>query len=584
MKELRHLNKYFLKYKYRLLLGVVITVFSKVLAVKVPQFIRQSLNSVDAYRTGSITDIQIVKDDLLQNIIWIFGLAFASGGFTFLMRQTIIVMSRLIEFDLKNEIYQHYQRLSISFYKENRTGDLMNRITEDVNKVRMYLGPAIMYSMNMLVLFSVTIYKMFQIDKTLTIYTLLPLPILSVAIFVLSRIINKRSRIVQEYLSKITAFTQEMFSGMSVLKANALEGIIQDEFSKLANENKQKNINLYQTQALFFPLMILLIGISNILVIYIGGIRYIEGSIPLGVIAEFILYVNMLTWPVAVLGWVTAMVQQAEASQKRINAFLNEKPSIINYTEKHKVLKGSIQFKNVSLTYKDTNITALKDVSFTIAQGKTVAIIGKTGSGKSTILALLTRLYDISSGQIIIDGIPLKEINLTDLRKSIGVVPQDIFLFSDSIENNLKIGNETATDEELIDVCKNVAFHESILKFKKGYKTVLGERGVTLSGGQKQRLAIARALLKNPIIFILDDSLSAVDTQTESIILNRLKKARLESTNIIISHRVSTVQHADKILVLEDGTITEQGTHNELIEKSGYYQELYKKQLLEKEN
>ena len=584
MKELRHLNKYFLKYKYRLLLGVVITVFSKVLAVKVPQFIRQSLNSVDAYRTGSITDIQIVKDDLLQNIIWIFGLAFASGGFTFLMRQTIIVMSRLIEFDLKNEIYQHYQRLSISFYKENRTGDLMNRITEDVNKVRMYLGPAIMYSMNMLVLFSVTIYKMFQIDKTLTIYTLLPLPILSVAIFVLSRIINKRSRIVQEYLSKITAFTQEMFSGMSVLKANALEGIIQDEFSKLANENKQKNINLYQTQALFFPLMILLIGISNILVIYIGGIRYIEGSIPLGVIAEFILYVNMLTWPVAVLGWVTAMVQQAEASQKRINAFLNEKPSIINYTEKHKVLKGSIQFKNVSLTYKDTNITALKDVSFTIAQGKTVARIGKTGSGKSTILALLTRLYDVSSGQIVIDGIPLKEINLTDLRKSIGVVPQDIFLFSDSIENNLKIGNETATDEELIDVCKNVAFHESILKFKKGYKTVLGERGVTLSGGQKQRLAIARALLKNPIIFILDDSLSAVDTQTESIILNRLKKARLESTNIIISHRVSTVQHADKILVLEDGTITEQGTHNELIEKSGYYQELYKKQLLEKEN
>lgn len=584
MKELRHLNKYFLKYKYRLLLGVVITVFSKVLAVKVPQFIRQSLNSVDAYRTGSITDIQIVKDDLLQNIIWIFGLAFASGGFTFLMRQTIIVMSRLIEFDLKNEIYQHYQRLSISFYKENRTGDLMNRITEDVNKVRMYLGPAIMYSMNMLVLFSVTIYKMFQIDKTLTIYTLLPLPILSVAIFVLSRIINKRSRIVQEYLSKITAFTQEMFSGMSVLKANALEGIIQDEFSKLANENKQKNINLYQTQALFFPLMILLIGISNILVIYIGGIRYIEGSIPLGVIAEFILYVNMLTWPVAVLGWVTAMVQQAEASQKRINAFLNEKPSIINYTEKHKVLKGSIQFKNVSLTYEDTNITALKDVSFTIAQGKTVAIIGKTGSGKSTILALLTRLYDVSSGQIVIDGIPLKEINLTDLRKSIGVVPQDIFLFSDSIENNLKIGNETATDEELIDVCKNVAFHESILKFKKGYKTVLGERGVTLSGGQKQRLAIARALLKNPIIFILDDSLSAVDTQTESIILNRLKKARLESTNIIISHRVSTVQHADKILVLEDGTITEQGTHNELIEKSGYYQELYKKQLLEKEN
>lgn len=584
MKELRHLNKYFLKYKYRLLVGVVITIFSKVLAVKVPEYIRQSLNSVDAYRTGEITDIQIVKDDLLYNIFWIIGLALASGIFTFLMRQTIIVMSRLIEFDLKNEIFQQYQRLSISFYKMNRTGDLMNRITEDVNKVRMYLGPAIMYSMNMIVLFSVTIYKMFQIDKTLAFYTILPLPILSVAIFILSRIINDRSRIVQEYLSKLTTFTQEMFSGIGVLKAYALENIINDEFRHLANENKQKNIDLYETQALFFPLMILLIGISNILVIYIGGVRYIEGSIQLGVIAEFILYVNMLTWPVAVLGWVTAMVQQAEASQKRINAFLQEKPNIVNYTKEHVDLKGAIQFKEVTLTYDDTNITALKGVSFVVEKGKTLAIVGRTGSGKSTITVLLTRLYDVNSGAIEIDGIPIKEINLENLRKSIGVVSQDVFLFSDTIANNLKIGNENATDEALIEVSKKVALHKSIMKFKDGYQTVLGERGVTLSGGQKQRLAIARALLKQPNILILDDSLSAVDTLTESIILENLKKANWEHTTIIISHRVSTIQHADKIVVLENGIITDEGKHSELINKPGYYQELYEKQLLEKEN
>lgn len=584
MKELRHLNKYFLKYKYRLLVGVVITIFSKVLAVKVPEYIRQSLNSVDAYRTGEITDIQIVKDDLLYNIFWIIGLALASGIFTFLMRQTIIVMSRLIEFDLKNEIFQQYQRLSISFYKMNRTGDLMNRITEDVNKVRMYLGPAIMYSMNMIVLFSVTIYKMFQIDKTLAFYTILPLPILSVAIFILSRIINDRSRIVQEYLSKLTTFTQEMFSGIGVLKAYALENIINDEFRHLANENKQKNIDLYETQALFFPLMILLIGISNILVIYIGGVRYIEGSIQLGVIAEFILYVNMLTWPVAVLGWVTAMVQQAEASQKRINAFLQEKPNIVNYTKEHVDLKGTIQFKEVTLTYDDTNITALKGVSFVVEKGKTLAIVGRTGSGKSTITVLLTRLYDVNSGAIEIDGIPIKEINLENLRKSIGVVSQDVFLFSDTIANNLKIGNENATDEALIEVSKKVALHKSIMKFKDGYQTVLGERGVTLSGGQKQRLAIARALLKQPNILILDDSLSAVDTLTESIILENLKKANWEHTTIIISHRVSTIQHADKIVVLENGIITDEGKHSELINKPGYYQELYEKQLLEKEN
>jgi ATP-binding cassette subfamily B protein len=584
LKELRHLNKYFFKYKYRLIAGLIITIFSKYLAVKVPQFIRQSLDSVDAYRNGTITDISQVKLDLWDNILWIVGLALASGGLTFLMRQTIIVMSRLIEFDLKNEIYQQYQRLSLSFYKKNRIGDLMNRITEDVNKVRMYLGPAVMYSMNMVVLFSVTITKMFQTDKILMFYALLPLPVLSVAIFVLSKIINKRSKIVQENLSKLTAFTQEMFSGIGVLKAYALERIIQDEFIQLAEGNKQKNINLYQTQALFFPLMILLIGISNILVIYIGGMRYINSEITLGVIAEFILYINMLTWPVAVLGWVTAMIQQAEASQKRINTFLKEKPEIINYSDKHFPIEGTISFKEVTFTYEDTHIKALKGVTFAIAKHKSLAIIGRTGSGKSTIVSLLTRLYDITSGTINLDDRDIKDYNLYDLRSQIGVVPQDAFLFSDTIANNLKIGNTFATDQEIIEVCKKVAFHKTVKSFKDAYQTVLGERGVTLSGGQKQRLAIARALLKKPKILILDDSLSAVDTETEAQILQNLYKDAKEMTLIIISHRVSTVQQADKIIVLENGIIVSQGVHNELINIDGYYKELYKRQLLKKEN
>lgn len=583
MKELSYLNKYFIKYKYRLLAGILITILSKYLAVKVPQYVRQSLNSVDAYRNGTITDLAVVKADLWHNILWIVGLALVSGGFTFLMRQTIIVMSRLIEFDLKNEIYQQYQRLSLSFYKKNRTGDLMNRITEDVNKVRMYLGPAVMYSMNMIVLFLVTITKMIRIDRVLTLYTLLPLPLLSIAIFVLSKIINKRSRIVQENLSKLTAFAQEMFSGIGVLKAYALERIIEDEFAELTDQNKEKNIHLYQTQALFFPLMILLIGISNILVIYIGGIRYIHGEIPLGVIAEFILYVNMLTWPVAVLGWVTAMVQQAEASQKRINAFLKEKPEIVNYSQEDFEIKGAIVFDQVFFTYDDTHIEALKGLSFTAEKDHTLAIVGKTGSGKSTIISLLTRLYDIDSGSILLDGVSIKDINIYSLRSQIGVVPQDTFLFSDTIANNLRIGNESATDDELVEVCKQVAFHQSIMSFNEGYQTVLGERGVSLSGGQKQRLAIARALLKKPKILVLDDSLSAIDTETEALIIKNLAAIQPKGTRIIISHRVSTVQHADKILILENGIITQQGTHNELIRKKGYYQELYRTQLLKKD-
>jgi len=579
LKALLYLNKYFFKYKYRLFIGLIITVLSNILAIKVPPFIRKSLDVVDEYLKGDVQDLSSVKAVLLQNIIWIIALSLASGIFTFLMRQMLIVMSRLIEFDLKNEIYTQYQKLSMSFYKRNRTGDLMNRITDDVNKVRMYIGPSIMYSMNMIVLMIVAIYNMYKIDKVLTFYTLLPLPVLSVIIFILSKVINERSRIVQEYLSKLTTFTQEMYSGIGVLKAYALENAIQEEFETLVEENKNRNIHLYQTQALFFPMMILLIGISNILVIYIGGIQYINGKMSMGVMAEFIVYINMLTWPVATLGWVTAMIQQAEASQKRINAFLLEKPEIVNYQEKPTPIKGKISFKNVSFQYEDSQIKALNKVSFEMGIGKTLAIMGRTGSGKSSIAALLTRLYEVEEGQIEIDDVPIKELNLTSLRENIGIIPQDVFLFSDTIEYNLKIGNEHANHEEIVEIAKKAALHDTIMSFKDGYQTLIGERGVTLSGGQKQRLALARALLKKPKILILDDSLSALDTQTESEILQFLREKKSNQNVIIIGHRISSVQHADHILVLENGTIIQQGNHQELAHIEGYYQFLLKEQM-----
>jgi len=579
LKALLYLNKYFYKYKYRLFIGLVITVLSNILAIKVPPFIRKSLDVVDAYLKGDVQDLSRVKTVLLYNILWIIVLSLASGIFTFLMRQMLIVMSRLIEYDLKNEIYTQYQKLSMSFYKRNRTGDLMNRITDDVNKVRMYIGPSIMYSLNMTVLMIVAIYNMYKIDKVLTFYTLLPLPVLSIIIFILSKVINERSRIVQEYLSKLTAFTQEMFSGIGVLKAYALEKAIQDEFETHVEEYKNKNIHLFQTQALFFPMMILLIGISNILVIYIGGMQYIDGKMSMGVMAEFIVYINMLTWPVATLGWVTAMIQQAEASQKRINAFLLEKPEIVNYQKNPTPIQGKISFKNVSLQYEDSQIKALNKVSFEIGIGKTLAIMGRTGSGKSSIAALLTRLYEVEEGLITIDDVPIKELNLTSLRENIGVIPQDVFLFSDTIEYNLKIGNEHATHDEIVEIAKKAALHDTIMSFNDGYQTLIGERGVTLSGGQKQRLALARALLKKPKILILDDSLSALDTQTESEVLQFLKEMKSIQNVIIIGHRISGMQHADKILVLENGKIIQQGIHKELAHQPGYYQSLVQEQL-----
>lgn len=583
MAALQQLNKYFFKYKYRLILGILITVCSKILILQVPQLIRKSVNTAENYRNGLLSDIAVVKSDLLYNILLIVGAALLSGFFTFLMRQTIIVMSRLVEFDLKNEIYQQYQRLSLNFYKKNRTGDLMSRISEDVSKVRMYFGPAIMYSINMIVLFAVAIVKMYNIDPILATYTLLPLPILSASIYFLSRIINKRSTIVQQYLSKLTANAQETFSGISILKSYGIEPKTITEFTQLANNSKEKNINLYKAQALFFPLMILLIGLSNILVIYIGGLRYIDGSITIGVIAEFILYVNMLTWPVAVVGWVTSIVQEAEASQTRINEFLNHEPEIKNFTNNPSEIDGDIEFKNVSFTYDDTNITALKNISFKVEKGKTIAILGNTGSGKSTILELIPRLYDVNLGSILIDGTNVKDINLDNLRQSIGFVPQEAFLFSDTIKNNIKFGKNNATDEEIIQAAKDAYIHHNITDFNNGYDTYVGERGVTLSGGQKQRVSIARAIIKEPKILIFDDCLSAVDTETEEIILNKLYKISQNKTTIIVSHRVSSIKHADTIIVLDEGKIIQSGTHNELVIVDGYYKQLFEQQLLEKE-
>lgn len=583
MRALQYLNKYFSKYKWRILIGLLITILSKLLSLKIPQIIRDSLNVVEDYHNNVVTDIAVVKDQLLINVLIIIGIALLGGVLTFIMRQTIIVTSRLIEFDLKNEIYQQYQKLSLNFYKKNRTGDLMNRISEDVSKVRMYVGPAVMYSMNMIVLFAVGFSQMVQVDLKLTLYTLIPFPVLSISIFILSKIIHKRSTVVQEYLSKLTTFNQEFFSGINVVKSYGIEASIIKDFDVISDASKDKNIHLHKANALFFPLMLLLIGISNLLVIYIGGNQYINGEIQIGVVVEFMLYVNILTWPVAVVGWVTSMVQQAEASQARINEFLKQVPEIQNNNSESTEIKGKVTFKNVTFKYDDTNITALKNINFTVNSGDTLAILGKTGSGKSTIIELISRLYDTTEGLILLDNKPIKEANLNDVRSQIGFVPQDPFLFSDTIGNNIKFGKEDATDAEIIEAAKNAVVHDNIIEFTNGYNTILGERGVTLSGGQKQRVSIARAIIKNPKILIFDDCLSAVDTETEEKILSNLENISKNKTTFIISHRVSSAKNADKIIILDAGEITQQGTHNQLITQEGYYKELYEQQLLEKE-
>lgn len=584
MKELRYLDKYFIKYKYSFLLGIVITIVAQIFSLFTPKLISKSFKVIESFSKDKTIAKSVIQQELISNILLIIATTIIAGFLTFLMRQTLIVMSRHIEFDLKNEVFRQYENLSLNFYKKNRTGDLMNRISEDVSKVRMYVGPAVMYTINTFIRFTIVIVYMYNVSPRLTLYTILPLPVLSYCIFKLSSQINKRSTIFQQYLSKVSSFTQEIFSGIRVIKAYSLEDQHQNNLVELANESKSKSLDLAKVQSLFGPLMLALIGISNLVVIYFGGLMYINGTIKsIGTIAEFILYVNMLTWPVASLGWVSSMVQEAEASQKRINEFLKIEPEIKNKNRKKSVIHGAISFENVSYTYEDTNIKALQNVSFSVKKGETLAILGKTGSGKSTILSLLSRLYDVSDGKITIDGNEISTLNLYDLRNSIGIVPQDAFLFSDSIKNNIKFGKENATDEEVVLAAKSAVVHDNIMGFNKQYDIILGERGITLSGGQKQRVSIARAIIKNPAILLLDDCLSAVDTETEEAILNNLNEICKDKTTIIVSHRVSSAKNADKIIILEDGKIIEQGSHNQLINQEGYYASLYLKQLSEKE-
>ena len=586
MKELRYLNKYFIKYKYRFLFGIVITIVAQIFALFTPELVGKSISLIELYLKSENKNTSLLKKDLFENITIIILCTLIAGFMTFLMRQTLIVMSRYVEFDLKNEIFNHYQNLSQNFYKKNRTGDLMNRISEDVGKVRMYVGPAVMYTINTIIRFAAIIVSMSAINIKLTIYCLLPLPVLSYSIFILSKLINKKSTEYQENLSTLSSFTQEFFSGIRVIKAYALEKDRNNEFNILSKISKEKNLALVKTNALFGPLMILLIGLSYLIVIFVGGDMYVNGEIKdLGEIAKFLLYIGMLVWPVASIGWVSSLVQEAEASQKRINEFLTEQPEIQNTGKITTSINGKITFENVSYTYDDTNIKALTDVNFTINKGETIAILGKTGSGKSTILSLLTRIHDVSgNSKIKIDDKDLVDYDIYHLRKNMSIVTQDPFLFSDSIKNNIKFGKEDATEEEIIIAAKMAVVDDTIQLFTNKYETVLGERGITLSGGQKQRVSIARAIIKEAPILILDDCLSAVDTETEEKIITNFKTIFKHKTTIIVTHRASAAKNADKIIILDEGRIVQEGTHKELVNKEGFYKDLYIKQLSEKEN
>jgi len=584
LNSLRHINKYFFKYKWRLLLGIGFVAISNFFAVYSVTFVRDAIDYLK-----DVEKLKAAGDNPYNQLLIyagvIIGWALVSGFFLFLMRQTIIVMSRLIEKDLKNEIFDHYQRLDIGFYKRNNTGDLMNRISEDVSRVRMYIGPAIMYIVNTIITFTLTIGVMMEVDLKLTLYVLLPLPFLAISIYYVSNVINKKSTKVQEQLSDITTHAQEAFSGIKVLKAYGRENHSASVFEKLSIEYRKRTMELVKVESLFQPFMILLIGLSTIFTIYIGGMQAISGKITYGNIAEFIVYVNRLTWPIASLGWVTSLIQRAAASQTRINQFLETKPEIMNETEEQTEINGSIEFKNVSFSYADSGIQALKNISFSIPQNTSLAIIGRTASGKSTIANLLCRLYDVDSGEILIQGKNIRKHNLNSLRDQIGYVPQEVFLFSDTIANNISFSVDSGRKNinAIHEAAKNAAIYANIIEFPEKFETMVGERGITLSGGQKQRISIARAIIKQPQLLIFDDCLSAVDTQTEEEILSNLKKIMKNKTSIIISHRVSSVKNADHIIVLENGEIVEQGRHDELMEKQAIYFDLYKMQLLEEE-
>jgi ATP-binding cassette, subfamily B, multidrug efflux pump len=587
MKELNYLNKYLLKYKWHLLLGTLFVIISNLFKIIPAQLVRAALDLVEEniliYKTLTSLDAQ---DDFFK--VFAFGifmyaglillLALLHGLFLYFVRQTLIVMSRLVEYDLKNEIYEHYQSLPLSFYRRNNTGDLMNRISEDVSRVRMYLGPAIMYGLQLVTLFVMLIPIMFSISSTLTWYALSPLPLLSLSIFLVNTKIERRSEQIQKHQSKLSTFVQEAFSGIRVLKSFNREGESMKNFAKESDHYKRQSLKLTKVQSLFYPLIMGLIGVSTLLTIYAGSVEVINGNLTFGNIAEFIIYVNLLTWPVTSLGWTTSLVQRAEASQKRINEFLKTKNTIVSEKNTDRELQGKIEFKKVSFTYPDTGIKALRDVSFTVNPGESLAIIGTTGSGKSTVSNLVSRMYDVREGQILIDKVPIEEYNLNKLRSQIGYVPQDVFLFSDTIFNNIGFGLDNLQEEKIHQAAKDADVYDNILAFPNSFATRVGERGITLSGGQKQRVSIARAIVREPKILMLDDALSAVDTKTENNILNSLKRIMQGRTTIIISHRVSSAKLANKIVVLVDGKIVEEGTHESLLEQNGMYRDLYEKQ------
>ena len=579
MKELKRLNKFLLKYKGRLLLGLLITIISRVFSIVTPRLVGDSMTSIENYLSLNNISPDELKDVLLFNIVLIIGASLISGFFTFLMRQTIINVSRFIEFDVKNEIFSHYQSLDQIFYKKNRTGDLMNRISEDVSKVRMYYGPVIMYGTNAIVLFIIIIFYMYSVAPKLTIYSLIPLPILSVFIYRISNLINKKSTLVQESLSDLSTYSQESFSGISVLKSFNIQDIIFNRFDKYALYSFKNNLSLAKIQAWFFPIILFLIGLSNLIVIYIGGKEFIDGNIEIGVIAEFIIYVNMLTWPVTLVGWVTSIVKQAEASQKRINEFLDSESSLQNGTSKlGKTNNKDITFKNIDLRYDQTGIEIFKSFNLKIKSGKVLGIVGKVGSGKTSVANLISRIYDPQKGDIFIGDKNLKSIEISELRSLISYVPQNNFLFSESIRRNIKFGNPSSTMDEIINAAKLAEIDQEIRKFENGYETILGERGVTLSGGQAQRISIARSFIKDSEIYLFDDCFSSLDSDTEDRILKNLKNNFLNKTLIIISHRVSCVKHADNIIVLDNGKIIQSGNHKELSKNEGYYKDLYLKQ------